>query len=142
MTFEYVKVNHDKVVHETIEDEVIIINLDTGTYYSLLDTGTAVWRGLEQGASRQSIVTALANHYGVARGTVTEAVDSLIEELISEEIVVPASDGVTEFALNGQSSGQPFTPPTLARHTNMSDLLLLDPIHDVDERGWPHKRDA
>jgi hypothetical protein len=30
------------------------------------------------------------------------------------------------------------------RFTDMGDLLLLDPVHDVeDEKGWPHpKRDV
>ncbi len=30
-----------------------------------------------------------------------------------------------------------FAPPRLQRYTDMQDLLLLDPIHDVDEVGWP-----
>ena len=28
------------------------------------------------------------------------------------------------------------------RFTDMQDLLLLDPIHDVDETGWPVRADA
>jgi hypothetical protein len=25
----------------------------------------------------------------------------------------------------------------LQKYTDMADLLLLDPIHEVDEQGWP-----
>jgi hypothetical protein len=28
----------------------------------------------------------------------------------------------------------------LERYTDMQELLLLDPIHDVDESGWPHRK--
>ena len=30
-----------------------------------------------------------------------------------------------------------FTTPTLEIFSDMQDILLLDPVHDVDERGWP-----
>jgi hypothetical protein len=28
----------------------------------------------------------------------------------------------------------------LQKFTDMQELLLLDPIHEVDERGWPHRK--
>ena len=30
-----------------------------------------------------------------------------------------------------------FEAPILHKYTDMQDLLLLDPIHEVDEAGWP-----
>ena len=30
-----------------------------------------------------------------------------------------------------------FEAPALQVYTDMEDLLLLDPIHEVDEMGWP-----
>ena len=36
----------------------------------------------------------------------------------------------------------PFVPPTLEKYTDMQDLVLLDPVHEVDERGWPHAQAA
>jgi len=32
----------------------------------------------------------------------------------------------------------PFVKPILQKYTDMADLLLLDPIHEVGEQGWPH----
>jgi len=32
---------------------------------------------------------------------------------------------------------QPFSAPVLNAYTDMEELLLLDPIHDVDQAGWP-----
>ena len=30
-----------------------------------------------------------------------------------------------------------FERPKLGKYTDMQDLLLADPIHEVDEQGWP-----
>ena len=30
-----------------------------------------------------------------------------------------------------------FVAPQLHKYTDMQELLLLDPIHDVDQEGWP-----
>jgi hypothetical protein len=31
----------------------------------------------------------------------------------------------------------PFVAPVLDKYTDMQELLLLDPIHEVDASGWP-----
>ena len=35
---------------------------------------------------------------------------------------------------------QQYAAPKLATYSDLQDLLLLDPIHDVDETGWPAAR--
>ena len=32
-----------------------------------------------------------------------------------------------------------FESPKLEKHSDMREFLLVDPIHHVDDRGWPHK---
>ncbi len=143
MASQRLAVNRDKIVHETFDGEVIIINLDTGTYYSLAEAGLDVWRGVEQGVSREVLVDTLAQHYVADRAAVGSAVSQLLDELVAEEIVVlqPAvGDPDGPLQLDAPPEARPFAPPTLSRFTNMSDLLLLDPIHDVDEHGWPHRQ--
>jgi len=46
----------------------------------------------------------------------------------------PRSD---ERELKHVSSNGEFRAPVLNVYADMKDLLLLDPIHDVDEVGWP-----
>jgi hypothetical protein len=33
-----------------------------------------------------------------------------------------------------------FNEWTYTRFDDMSDLIRLDPIHDVSEKGWPHRK--
>ena len=35
-----------QIKHETVDNEVIIINLENGNYYSLKDTGLYLWQAL------------------------------------------------------------------------------------------------
>ena len=44
------RVNSPRVMHETIEGEVIVIDLTTGSYYSLRDASAEIWREIEAGA--------------------------------------------------------------------------------------------
>jgi hypothetical protein len=46
---------------------------------------------------------------------------------------------------DGPAPGSPAPGPghvtlVLHRYTDMQDLIVLDPIHDVDETGWPNRR--
>ena len=43
------KVNTPPVIHETLDGEVIVVNLDTGTYYSIPGTGAEIWTLVDQG---------------------------------------------------------------------------------------------
>jgi hypothetical protein len=146
MPAEMIRVNQAKMVHETIDNEVIIINLETGTYYNIVDTGVEVWRLVEQGISRPQLLEAMAYQYAADRDTVVSAVNAFLDELLGEEIIVAEiGDGQSNLTMEGDKkiADTAFTPPTLSTYTNMSDLLLLDPIHDVDEQGWPkHKQQS
>ena len=35
---------------------------------------------------------------------------------------------------------KPYTAPAVQKYDDLEDLLLLDPIHEVDEAGWPVAR--
>ena len=35
----------------------------------------------------------------------------------------------------------PFDAPILKRYTDQQELLLLDPIHEVDDIGWPREKE-
>ena len=41
----------DQIVHETIDGETVVINLDSGSYYSLEGSGADLWSRLLAGES-------------------------------------------------------------------------------------------
>jgi hypothetical protein len=138
------RINSPNVVQETIDGEVVIVHLKKGNYYSLLDTGAAVWANLEKGMCQEQIIVDLINCYDGEVETITKAVGDLLTQLQEEEIIIPVSDAkIIEIATAENSSldSKPkFVIPSLGKYTDMEELLALDPIHEVDEMGWPNAK--
>lgn len=68
---------------------------------------------------------------------------ALVEELVTEGLLVTGeAAAVAPESPPAAPVGErpPFVRPILQKYTDMADLLLLDPIHEVDEQGWPHPR--
>jgi len=62
---------------------------------------------------------------------------------VEQELVVVADPAAPSSPLPPPTpTGEAFRPPTVAVYSDMEDLLLLDPIHDVDETGWPVRADV
>lgn len=139
------RVNSPQVINETIDGEAIMINLATGSYYSLDRVGGEVWALLEASLPVDDIVVQLSRRYEGAEDDIRRAVDDLLQRLSSEELVVPCddSDPVGAASLEpAPASRRPFHAPRLEKFTDMQDLILLDPVHEVDSRGWPHQPDG
>lgn len=146
MTPEYAEsrlgINPAKVVFETIDGEVILIQLERGNYFSLSGSGERVWALLNSGHTPVEVSAALSEQYGVPASELEPLVGALVEELVAEELVMPLNGEVPAPAVrNGSEPADTppgeFIPPKLEKYTDMQDHLLIDPIHDVSASGWP-----
>jgi coenzyme PQQ synthesis protein D (PqqD) len=137
------RVNDPRVMHETIEGEVIVVNLTSGSYYSLRASAAEVWHALERGLREDAIADSVAARYEGAPAEIRAAVSELLREL-SEEGLIESWNGAGKARpaevspAHDDRSREPFQPPVLEKHTDMQDLILLDPVHDVGAQGWPH----
>lgn len=134
------RVNAPKVTHETIDGEVVIINLDTGCYYSTSGVGATMWGMLDAGMPAADLASAIGRRYTATSQEIESAVETLLSALQTEGLIVP--DPTRESALptaTVTNGSLPFKPPTLHKYDDMQDLLLLDPIHDTADEGWPHQ---
>jgi hypothetical protein len=130
-----------QVVNETIDGEAVMINLETGAYYSLRGVGAAVWDGLQAGATVGQIVDHFAEAFSAPRTTIEADLSALVAKLEQEELIV-ATQGPNDqppTVLAPPPGGSTYVAPTLEKFTDMEDLILLDPVHEVDDRGWPHR---
>ena len=131
------KVNEPDVVAESIDGEVIIINLNSGAYYSSLGTGGAIWEALVANHSIDETLDLLAAHYERPRSEIEAEVTHFVAQLLDEALLLESAEPVP---VSGLELAQPasFETPVLSKYTDMQELLLLDPIHDVDPSiGWP-----
>jgi len=140
------RVNNPNIIHETIEGEVILIDLKTGTYYSLREAGAAVWQAIEEGADEDEIQATLELRYEGSADKMRKGVQRLLAELESEGLIRTSDEAASTAAWalpgsNGAARAR-FHAPRLEKHTDMQDLILLDPVHEVGARGWPHPSEA
>lgn len=134
------RINVGPVVYEEYESEVIAINLDSGAYYSLVGESAVLWKQLRDGASVDQLAQQFAAAHDADPALIAREVASFLQRLEAESLVVDG--GSIE-----RSSAPPLAPsPTeripfkgfdMAVYTDMRDLLLLDPVHDVADSGWP-----
>jgi hypothetical protein len=133
------KVNPAKVVHETIEGEAILIHLDNGFYYSLDGAGAEIWGLLAGSRSFDEVAHELDAHYAVDPEAIAAEVQRLAGELVEEDLLEP-TDGAPEVATNGDGDAtkREFSAPVLKKYEDMQDFLLVDPIHETSDAGWPN----
>ena len=126
--------NNPPIIAEVVDGEVIAINLETGTYYSLAGPAARIWNALAAGHSADEIEGAINPPADAA--ALRESLAAFLDSLLAEQLIRPVERSAPASALLPIS---PWPEATLRfeRFNDMQDLLILDPIHEVDEAGWP-----
>lgn len=127
-----------RVVYEVFDEEVVVLDLESGSYYSLRATAAWIFRAAASGVSSGAVIESFAASRNGGSPDVRAAVASFLDSLVAEGLLVAQpGPAAPEARLELPGNAGPFTPPRFEKFTDMQDLLLLDPIHDVDETGWP-----
>ena len=128
-----IRIRGERLAHETLEGEVVIVDQVTGSYFSITGGGSEIWALLEVARDVADVAAALAARVGA---DVAADVTRFVAELRAEGLVVDADEAVA-IAPGGAPLG--WSSPRLEKFTDLQSLVLLDPIHDVGEAGWPHQ---
>jgi hypothetical protein len=117
--------------------EVIAIHLPTGLYFSIENVAATIWTGIKAGLDFAQLLQSVVSTYDVSSETAAADLESLLKELVAEKLIVeaPGSGGRAE-AVSGPR--RPYATPKVEKFPDLQDLLMVDPIHEVDVRGWPH----
>lgn len=122
------------VACEDFDGEFVVLDIENGRYFSLLGGAALVWRGITSGHSAETLCA------GIDAGDPRRAaVVALIEQLLGHGLIVAASSTIGEpprdIAFQLAKASGPFE---VNMFDDLADLLVADPIHDVDEdTGWP-----
>lgn len=74
-------------VETTVGTEVVLMTLDTGECLGLGETGSAVWRLLEQPIKLEDLVAKLSVEYAAPPGVIEQDVVELLEEMLARGLV-------------------------------------------------------
>ena len=137
------RINSQDIMHETIDGEVVIVNLDSGAYYAFDGSGQYIWDRLSQdGATQEQLIAELAPQFAASASEISAGVKAFFSQLLQEGLiegcVESSADGATALVVEASAAPAAFVAPNLSKYTDMEALLLADPIHEVEPAGWPH----
>ena len=134
------QIDRSAVASEIIDGEAIMLHHGSGDYFSADGIGAVVWQWLGESKSPDQIVHLLETSFPDSSADIAAAVDAFLAELLKHELIREGASARPAAAPSQQATdlGRDFAPPTLHIYSDMREVLLLDPIHEVEEvSGWP-----
>jgi len=83
----------EHVLHQNLQGETILLDLDNGTYFGLDEVGTRFWELVGVHGRFDAALGSILEEYEVERAQLEEDLRSLVEELI-ERGLLEANDSV------------------------------------------------
>jgi hypothetical protein len=83
------------------------------------------------------VVEQLVRAYALDRADIEAAVEDFVAELEREQLIVQAGEEDSRGPTVDAELPPEYTAPKLSIYSDMKDMLLLDPVHDVADVGWP-----
>jgi len=131
--------NNDDIVFEDFENEIVVINLKNGKYYSLSGSGLIIWELIDKYIDKETLKNLFSGKYSEEAG-IEEEIDGFIEELLTENLAITISVNNEEQYIEDQFDKRlegKYLAPVIEKYTDQQELLKLDPIHEVNDIGWP-----
>jgi hypothetical protein len=125
-------------VAEDFEGEIVILNMESGVYFSARAASAALWRDLAAGHSVESLVELAGPNRAAG-----QAIDTFVKSVIGEGLMRPAVPSQAPSAAPSLNVTEIKESLSLEAFHDMKSLLLLDPVHEVDAQiGWPKTPEA
>lgn len=124
------KILDAQISHNRFDDEIIAVNLATGSYFSFHNTAAELWSLLESGpATADSLSAAFAD----APASASQEIEMFLARLRDEGLLIQSAEEPGRL-----TSARAYTTPVVEEFDELRELLLADIVHDTDEAGWPH----
>ena len=119
--------NPEQATAKVMGDEAVVINVATGRYYSMDGASCIAWLVLSGGGSIDDAVTAVAERYDGDSDVVRTDVTALLEDLLTEDLVVPAPSAGELLLPPADTTRPPYETVYLQKFRDMEELLAFDP---------------
>jgi Coenzyme PQQ synthesis protein D (PqqD) len=126
-------VNSSRFPHETIDNETILFDAETGHILLLAGFASVLWSHLVGGATLAELCEAVDTRFGSDAAAATR---DFLNDLRAAGILVPSNEEAQTDATPLSWPAQ-FAPPQLERYDDIAKIIAMDPIHEVDVTGWP-----
>jgi hypothetical protein len=126
-----------KMFCDIADDFAIVIDSDTGIYYGINNFGTSVFENLIKGSTVADVLDELNKIPGVP-ADIEQRLTTFIEKLREKKIIVDnGKTAKNEISINPELAIKDEFIFEVTGYADAQELLLADPIHDVEEAlGW------
>jgi len=74
----------------TIDDEIVVMSLDSGDFFSLTGTARAIWLALDGQHDRAGLIAALAADFAAGPDEIADDVDAFLAQLMAAGLLTGA----------------------------------------------------
>lgn len=122
------------VTSDIVEGEAIIVNLQTGNYYSIQGIGAQLWQLALGGHEVPEMLRQILIQHDVIPAELEEYSETLLGLFVQEGLLRTAEPA--SYSAKPNRISHPW--PRLEKYSDLQALLTLDPIHETESLGWPH----
>ncbi len=130
--------NAARFPHDTVDDETVLIDSETGELFLFTGVGPALWQRFAIGADIDDVIAESVSRYGDCAAEPTRI---FLSELSEAQMLIRGEAPSTSGTVPEWPAA--FDSPAIERFGGVADIINMDPIHDVDEgKGWPRRLDG
>lgn len=82
----------DSYISETVDGELVVLNVDTGTYYSLAGVGNEIWQELHDPITVEGLYESVSEKYDVDKEECRSDVLSFVTQLREADLLEVEND--------------------------------------------------
>jgi hypothetical protein len=137
------RVRSDSISMERLDGETILINFDSGEYFSFRGAAADILWLIDSAVDEGQWGRALEQAFPDLRydADITADVDGFLRELFEAGIIEATDEpGGDAVSLPSDYVRGAWSAPSVHANDDLADLLVIDPIHDASEDGWPQTK--
>jgi hypothetical protein len=129
----------DHIVSRLFEDELTLINLDSGDYFAAGGVVADIWHILATPTPLDRLIDKVSARYRVDPAVAAEEIRTHVAQLLAHGLIARVRPAAAEPRPPAPVPSEPADWPNswFETYSDMKDLLLLDPVHDVEDGVWP-----
>jgi len=131
-TFEINK--SEEISYEIFKDEIIIINLKSGKYFQIENSGIEIFKNIKNNLTTEENIKSFIPQNNKNKLEIIKFIKVLKENYIIKETASIKEKKVT-------LKKYKYKKPKISIYNDMKKILISDPIHDIPKKhSWPKKK--
>lgn len=81
-------VRSQDLIATELDDDTVMMSIETGAYYGLSGSGTLIWELLEVPRTKAEVIAALQERYDVSLDALQADVEAFIDDMLKNALIV------------------------------------------------------